>query len=202
MGGLNFAVLFITDGRTDYHERSLKSAKGMLPEPVEMIKIDDPEHKMGFAGAIDYGWKRLRKQSVDWVFHLEGDFTFERPVPIARMIGVLERRPELAQLVLKRQPWNEREKLAGGIIEADPQDFEQVTDRGDVWTEHRKFWSTNPSLYSVGWCHQDWPQVERSEGVFTHRLLEDPQVKFGLWGAKKDPPAVIHIGDERTGNGY
>jgi len=118
------------------------------------------------------------------------------------MVGLLERHSELAQVSLKRQPWNEREKRAGGIVEADPDDFLQRTDRGDVFTSHRRYWTTNPSVYPVGFCHQGWPQVEQSEGIFTHRLLEDPALRFALWGAKYDPPLVRHIGKERAGRGY
>lgn len=203
---MNFCVLLISDGRHDYRERTLDSAKEMLPEPACMIEIDDSDHKLGFAGAIQAGWERVIQTDADFVCHLEGDFTFNKPVPIERMIGVLERRPYLAQLVLLRQPWNRDELAYGGVVQAregiNDDVFTQRTEHGDIWTEHRAFFSTNPCVYPVGLCHQGWPQVPESEGKFTHRLLEDPDVRFAFWGAKFDPPRVTHIGEHRTGNGY
>lgn len=199
---MKFVVLHITDGREDYAERSLASAKEHLPEPDGLITIDDSDHELGFAGAIAAGWERVRATRADYVLHLEHDFVFLRTPPLARMIALLERRPELVQVCLKRQPWSEREKAAGGIVEADPEHFTQRTDHGDIYTEHRKFFSTNPSVYPAALCHQGWPQVEHSEGIFTHRLLEDPRVKFAFWGAKFDPPMVEHIGLTRAGHGY
>lgn len=200
---MSFVVLLISDGREDYRERTLASAKANLPVPdVGMIEIDDSDHELGFAGAIQAGWERIRETSADYVAHVEADFLFNAPVPIDRMIAVIERHPELVQLALKRQPWNEQEKAAGGIVECCPDDFTQRTDKGDVWTEHRKCFTTNPSIYPAALCAQGWPQVPESEGIFTHRLLEDPKVRFGFWGGKFDPPLVEHIGAARTGNGY
>ena len=201
---MNFVVLHITDGREDYAERSLASAKEHLPEPQALISVDDSTHELGFAGAIARGWARIREETPDaaWVFHLEDDFTFNGTVPLDRMAAVLKRRPYLVQMSLKRQPWNEREKAAGGIVEADPDDFTQHTEVGDVWTEHRRYFTTNPSLYPAALCAQGWPQVDQSEGIFTHRLLEDPKVRFGVWGAKYDPPLVEHIGKARAGHSY
>lgn len=196
---MNVCLLLITDGRLDYFDRALESAAASLPKFAQRVIVDDSAHRLGFAGAIQRGWDQVK---TDWVFHLEDDFTFNEPVPLGRMIAVLACRPYLAQLVLKRQPWNSDERAAGGIIEQHPDQYEQVTDAGDVWTEHRKFWSTNPSVYSTGFCHQGWPQVDHSEGIFTHRLIEDPDLRFAFWGGKFDPPRVTHIGGERKGTGY
>ncbi len=199
---MNFAVLLISDGRADYRERTLASAKEMLPEPACLIEIDDSDHELGFAGAIQAGWERVIQKEVDWVFHLEADFTFERRVPVQRMAAVLKRHPELAQVCLKRQAWNDSEQAAGGIVEANPDAYRQHVDEGDIFTTHRLCFSTNPCLYPAALCYQGWPQVEHSEGIFTHRLLEDPDCCFAYWGGKFDPPMVTHIGEERAGRGY
>jgi hypothetical protein len=198
---VSVCLLLIGDGRDEIHEQSWESVQEHVAFD-ERVAIDDRDHELGFAGAVAEGWRLARETGCDWVFHVEADFLFASAVPIDRMLGVLQRRPYLAQLSLKRQPWNEREKAAGGIVEADAEDFAQITDVGDVWTEHRRYWTTNPSLYSVGWCAQPWPQESESEGKFTHRLLEDPDLRFGIWGAKFDPPLVEHIGHTRTGTGY
>lgn len=194
-------VLTIRDGREREHDLSMESLKEHFPEPGEHVVVDDTDHELGFAGAIKLGWERVRETGADYVFHHEADFLFCAPVPVDRMIAVLKRTPKLVQLSLKRQPCNERELAAGGIVEADPDDFHQVFDSGDIWTEHRRYFTTNPSLYPAALCAHGWPHESESEGKFTHRLLEDPEVRFGIWGAKWDPPLVEHIG-VRCGVGY
>lgn len=196
------ALLLISDGRDAYHDASRASLKQMVPEPDFTVEVKDPDHHLGFAGAIQRGWDTVLETGADYCFHVEMDFTFNRPVPIERMASVLERHPHLAQLCLKRQPWNAEEKEAGGIVELHPDDFTERMDGNDVWTEHRRFFSTNPSLYSTALCRRGWPQRKFSEGRFTHSLLADPDVRFAFWGAKFAPPMVHHIGDERTGKGY
>jgi hypothetical protein len=195
---MSITLLLIDDGRP-YRERCTASINEMLPTVDRLVEVNDPDHELGFAGAIAEGWRQI---ATDYVFHVEADFVFNAPVPLAEMVAVLKRRRYLAQLSLKRQAWNEEEKAAGGIVECHPEDFEQVTDHGDIWTEHRRYFTTNPSLYPASLCRQGWPQVENSEGIFTHLLLEDPKMRFGIWGPKFAPPLVEHIGQERAGVGY
>lgn len=199
---MTVVLLRIGDGRDAYHERSWASARRMLPRVDHIVTIDDREHALGFAGAIQAGWDEIAETGADWIFHLEMDFEFLAPVPLARMIALLEREPHLAQIVLKRQPVNESEHAAGGIVEQHPDDYTEREDGGDTWTEHRRFFSTNPSLYSTDLLRLRWPQEPQSEGMFTHRLLADPLLRFAFWGGKFDPPTVHHIGDVRSGTGY
>lgn len=199
---MSVCLLRIGDGRDAYHEASLASAQEMLPAFDEIVTIDDRAHELGFAGAIAEGWRQVLDTGCDWVMHLELDFTFNDPVDVHRMIEVLQRRWDIAQIVLKRQAVNAEEQAAGGIVEVHPADFTQIHDAGCVLTTHRRFWSTNPSIYSTRWCRLGWPQQQYSEGVFTHKLLADPLLRFAFWGAKHAPPLVHHIGDVRAGGGY
>jgi hypothetical protein len=193
-------LLLITDGRADYFDRCTNSARECLPVFDQRIVVDDSAHELGFAGAIQHGWDRVE---TDYVFHLEDDFTFNARIPVHEMIGLLRRHDHLVQIALKRQAWNEKEKAAGGIVELHPNDFLQQHDGRAVWTEHRRFFTTNPSVYSADLCKLGWPQVPHSEGIFTHQLLDaDPKAKFAFWGGKYDPPLVHHIGEHRAGNGY
>lgn len=217
-------VLFvITDGRAGYHDKALASAAEMLPKFDEFVMVNDcdepewcdyldatwpefdilhPVGRRGFAGAIEAGWEHISHLGADWVFHLEADFTFNQPVDVAAMADVLDSHPHLVQMALRRQPWNDAERAAGGIVEQHPGDYTDHEWHGQRWLEHRRFFTTNPSLYRASLCEQGWPQVKNSEGIFTHQLIADPTVTFGFWGPRTDPPAVHHIGDERAGCGY
>lgn len=213
-------LLVITDGRDRCLTRTLNSAVEALPTFDHYVMVNDsldavfgewlganwpmfdilhPTTKRGFGGAIQAGWDAI--PPCDYVFHLEDDFVFNQPVDLDRFVELLELNPALAQVALKRQPWNAEERAAGGIVEQHPFDFEDHELGALHWTEHRRFFTTNPSLYPYELTRRGWPQCEHSEGVFTHQLLEDG-LRFAYWGKRFDPPRVHHIGDERVGHGY
>lgn len=201
---MKFAVLLISDGREEYLKRTRASAEANLPEPENLIHVQDPDHELGFDGAIREGWRRvLAETDAEFVFHLEQDFTFNRPAPIAEMAAVLRARPHLVQLALRRQPWNDREQAAGGIVEMDPDLYEECELNGWRWLEHTRNFTTNPSLYPRSVCEFGWPPGAESEGRFGIALRErHPALRFAYWGARDSGEAVTHIGKARAGKGY
>lgn len=221
----SIGLMVMTDGRANCLERTLESLDQVVAFPRgELFRVvindcPDPAYgewlaglgfdlivpplrrKRGFGGAIQAGWDTMRAAGVEWVFHLEDDFQFQRHVDVGAMRRVLQEQTHLVQMALKRQPWNEAEKEAGGIVELNPDAFTEATDGFHQWVEHRLFFTTNPSLYHSDLMELGWPDGEFSEGKFTQRVLAG-QGSFGYWGRKWDPPWVLHIGDERVGTGY
>ncbi len=220
------ALLVITDGRDDYLADCIASARENLRGPItERWMFDDtgdddyrqrlhvlyPEFlhinggpRQGFGGAIRTAWSHLRgKSHARFVFHLEQDFTFNRPVDTLDMARVLDRHPHLLQLALRRQPWNATEEAAGGIVETFPDAYEERRDGNDCWLEHRLFFTTNPCLYRRSLMAHDWPEGDQSEGHFgQRRFTEDLECRSGYWGSRVSGEWVHHIGRERAGIGY
>jgi hypothetical protein len=217
-------LLVMTDGRKDCLLETLASFEQMVAGPIERRIIHDdsgdPAYRSwlsetfapdfaviggaraGFGGAIHRAWNLLAHTPEQFVFHLEDDFTFNRPIDLADLAEVLDQHPHLVQIALRRQPWNDEEKAAGGIVEQHPGDYTEVSLNGFSWLEHRRFFTTNPSLYRTDLCRGGWPDVGNSEGIFTHQLLADPEVRFGFWGSRDSGEWVTHIGQERVGTGY
>jgi hypothetical protein len=214
-------LLVMTDGRDNYLSETLASAAKNLPELRIFIHDDsgNQEHnaflahtyphatifggpRLGFSGSIQRAWSSVPE--CQWIFHLEDDFTFNEPVDLAGMITILENHPYLVQLAFLRQPWSGPEIRHGGVIGLNPLSYEDCTYDGLVWTEHRNFFTTNPSLYSYKLATQGWPQVEFSEQKMAARLFNDPSAKSAYYGSKFDNPRVHHIGNERSelGEGY
>lgn len=170
----------------------IRSARWPVPDVVSH------QQQRGFAAAIDTGWGEV---AGDWVFHLEDDFVFTRPISPEDMVKVLEPRPLLAQMSLMRQPCNDVEAAAGGLVALHRNSFTERTYEGFAWMEQRLYFTTNPSVYSTGLITTfRWPQVPESEGHFTRQLLQEGYT-LGVWGSRDDGPWVHHIG-ERTGTGY
>jgi hypothetical protein len=154
---MNLHLLIITDGRNGY-----------------------------FGGAIQAGWSKVPAAATH-VLHLEDDFLFETAVDVEWMAATLDANPHLAQLVLKRQAWNDEEKEAGGIVECWPDLYEEVEASGGWYTQHRLYFSTNPCMYRRELTERGWPDGPHSERTFTDQLLEDPATRFAFVGGKFDP---------------
>lgn len=231
---MTVALLVMTDGRADLLHRAVESARTSLrgPGPDELWMHDDsgddgyraklayryPDfiqlgdgRRRGFGGAIAHAWRQMAARSdADFVFHLEDDFVFRRPVLTGALATILVDRPHIVQMALRRQPWNDEERAAGGIVEQHPGDYVEETSRGYRWLEHRRFWTTNPSLYRMSLARNAaWPSGPHSEGRFGLALLEHgspeaagPDVRFGYWGGRDSGEAVDHIGHSRVGSGY
>lgn len=231
MTPLPCALLVLTDGRPGLIEQTLESAFERL-QGIEWVRFvihddsADPTHRdelrrkwptaeviggpdrRGFGGAIHAAWMYLQRTAehdiARHVFHLEDDFTFNRAVRVDRMARVLDANKHLVQLALRRQPWNDDERAAGGVVELHPEMYEDCQNpAGDHWLEQRVFFTTNPSLYRRSLCSRGWPLVKRSEGVFSLDIIErDPAARFAYWGPRASGEWVHHIGDERVGKGY
>lgn len=220
-------LLVITDGRMDYLRETVASAADMLPESAigRRWMFDDTgderhrrqlarefpqfihlgrQHRQGFGGAISAAWSDLLACSTaGYVFHLEQDFTFNRPVDLTAMMLTLADEGHLVQLALRRQPWNLDERAAGGIVEQRPHEYTDCRGAWGSWLEHRLFFTTNPSLYRRSLMGEGWPTGEYSEGRFGIGLLErHPDWRFAYWGARDSGEAVRHIGHQRIGTGY
>jgi hypothetical protein len=127
---MTVGLLVISDGREEYLHRTLESAREHLPDPDVFIHVDDRYHKLGFAGAIQKGWQLAVDAGVDWLIHLEQDFTFNQPVDVPAIVEVLDRHPHLVQMALLRQPWNRAEKAAGGIVQMHPASYTPAATAG------------------------------------------------------------------------
>lgn len=224
---MTVALLVMTDGRDGYLGPCLASVADYVrdapisewwmhddtgdPDVRKALTVRWPHFRQigggprrGFGGAISWAWTVLTAYSqARYVLHVEQDFVFTRPVDVPAMAAVLDARPYLTQMALRRQPWNRAEHAAGGVVEQHPADYTEVTDGGHVWLEHTRFWTTNPSLYPRSLCSRGWPDGLESEGRFGIALFgQDPAARAGFWGARGDGPWVEHIGHERVGVGY
>lgn len=226
---MSVSLVVMTDGRDDVLARTIASAREMLEGEIahRIMHDDSGDHfhrrrlmaeypdfahigkgdRRGFGGAYRHTFEWLdsnRAELADYVFLLEDDFTFNRPVELFSMQGVLERNPDVVQIALRRQAWSATERLAGGVIEQHPEAYAERRDHlGNAWLEHRLFFTTNPSMFRRTLCRREWPAGAQSEGLFGHGIIrDDPDAVFAYWGTRDDTPWVEHIGDERAGKGY
>jgi len=163
--------------------------------PVETDLADTviwSETPQGFCRTARTTWTEAARLGVDYVFWLEHDFEFLRPVELELLARTLEYNSELAQMSLLREPMgHEGESLAVG--------WERFKAGRREWMEQSTYWTTNPSLIP-GWVFRqfEWPDEPHCEGKHTIALREEG-LAFGVWGDGE--PWVRHTG-VRTGFGY
>lgn len=156
-----------------------------------------PEQSVDFTESMKAMWGYLRKRAKgDYIFAVEDDFTYERPVDLHDLLAVLRRDPDLAQMALLRDPCYPDEKETGGILGWPIPAF---TFR-ESWFEHRQFFTLNPSLFRRSLTDRTWPSGKHSETLFGKSLFNDKAVRVAFWGQGEE--WIRHIGEIRAGTGY
>lgn len=226
---IDYCLVITTDGRPGVLQRTLEAFdRRVSPRPAEVLIVDDSgdsayhrylealvndrgvgwralfhRDRQGFCRTVADAWEQAAHASSPWIFHLEDDFEFVRSVDLRDLAFVMEREPQIAQMVFYRNPANEEESAAGGYLRIPGRDY-QLRGSGSrhTWFEHRLYWSTTPSLFRRAIPAQHpWPGSTSScEGKFGIILRgARPGTTFGIWGA--GDPWVRHFG-ERSGHGY
>lgn len=211
------ALVVVTDERPEYLEDTLKSAEERLkggfgfrlimddsgnPEFAEYLRETYPGYMVNSSGVtmgrchtMAHAWAIVRRQSAEFVFHLQNDFTFNRDVDLDQIQGFLVRHPELAQVAFMRQPWSEAERLAGSVYKKDPVGlYKNVEEGEDKWVEHMVRFTDNPSLIPIRVLGLPSTTVDYGgEAVFS-QSVKAAGYKCAYWGTTEDPPWVEHIG--------
>jgi hypothetical protein len=232
---VSIAFLVITDGRDEYLRQCIASLDYLHGPVVERWMFDDtgdsayrselreryPQWRhihagprSGCAGAFRSAREQVRNSTgAKFLFMIEQDFTFFRYVNMRAMMQVLDDNQHIAEIALRRQPWNEQERAAGGVVEQHPDWYVDKEDKdGRKWLEQGVFYTTNPHLERTSLLNIPWPdhQVGRySEDTFTHILkshgtpeVVGDDVRFAYWGARDSGVWTTHIGYERAGKDY
>jgi hypothetical protein len=172
----------------------------------------------GFCKATGSLWKWIVADALarepdapEFVFWLEHDFVFLRPVDLSELADVLDDDARLAQMQLMRTPVSPEEIAAGGLYQMRQADYtkrlwepltaEYDPDRFRPWLEHRSYFTTNPSLLRTSFMAENrWPDdgLPECEGRYGIDLVQRG-FTYGVWGSGE--PWVEHVG-VRDGFGY
>lgn len=213
-----------TDGRRDCIERAIPSLRenvtGNFTKRVIYDDSGDPAYKrwlaltfpdfyvvgpagrLGQAGSMRAMWRYLDVRcDSDWVFAVEDDFLYDRPVDLGPMIEAMDADPKLAQMALLRGKYFARELEGEGMMPPWPDEsFELQNHRPHPYLTHRNFFTFNPCLFRRSLTSVPMPGRKAETGI-TDILKADPEVRFGLWGSGE--PWITHIGHYRMADvGY
>lgn len=180
--------------------------------PAHRAELDDlaaeygfyvvgPRTHLGYPGAMQELWGYLdRRVRAEFVFAVEDDFRYEKPVDLGPMVDTLREQPHLRQIALLRAAAYPREFEAGGVIESLKTPVELRNHRPYPFLEHRDHWTANPSLFRRSLVKNPWPGGENTERRFGDALLRDKEAAFAYWGSGE--PWITHIGTVRAAEVY
>lgn len=195
---MKYTLAVLTHGSSDTLYECLASFDEMVtPAPTTRLIHKDPG--AGFCGATRILWQKAVLVGNDYVFWLEHDFLFNRPVDLHELAQELDENQRLTQISLMRDPVSAPEITAGGLFE-----FLQGDSMWDKqswgYIQTHYVITTNPSLMrSQFMAANRWPDYpNQCEGRFGVDLRERGFVA-GVWG--EGAPWVSHIGI-RDGHGY
>lgn len=220
-------LVVMTDGRRAYLERTLATLD-LLRGPVSVRIIHDDSgrpdyaewlwdaygnqyviHSTGRRSGFDGAMRSARAwisghDRNPFVWWHEDDFLLTREIDLHAIADVLDTHPHITQMALRRQPINATETTAGGVAEQWRNDITEHELDGCMWLEHRRVFTTNPSLIPRRMITDyEWPAGSESEGRFgLHLFAEQPDFTSGFWGSWASGVWCEHIGTERAGTGY
>lgn len=194
-----FDYVMINDyGKQEYSDLLIK-------EYGDKWTIINHEINQGLSGSIRTLWNYVDINNIDYIFHLEEDFIFNKSIDINLLVEILSKHRDIAQVALKRQPCNIEELQAGGFMQLDKSKYSEIIynykyNSVDL-TTHRNFFTLNPSLYprwvvNLGW-QQGWGERE-----FGELLFSNPSLKCAYIGSINDSPLVHHTGVYRGENWF
>jgi hypothetical protein len=181
-----FEKLIINDsGDPRYHD--------FLINRFPDFNVVSHEQRRGLAGAVQSAWASVNPE-VDYVFHLEDDFVFNKSIDINHMAFLLRTNPQLVQMALVRASVNPPEEAVGGFVFQHLEDYSQKED----YFQHGRLFTLNPCLYPMSTVKVGWPD-HGGESEFTTKVHSiDKDYRFGFYGNIYDEPLVTHIGGRRS----
>ncbi len=197
-----FTLVVTSHGRWEYLDRAIEQLDrtvGLDAFDRRILSLDGCNHfdipvfdilsngrvRQGLTANLAQVWGALTPED-EWVFHVEEDFLI-RDAPLDEMAATLDAFPQVANMVLVRQPWNQVERRFGSVLPTIP----GLVDRGG-WQEHRRGFWLNPMVAHASLLRSLCPGVEQK---LTDQCLARG-LSFGYWGGRDDEPRCEHIGAE------
>lgn len=193
-------LVIVDDSGDEAHRRHLFNT--LEPQTLQPVA----PAAAGYNAAMKEVW-RIGRNFPDGIFLLEDDFIIEARIDLCDLHFLTTIQPYLVQMALLRQPWWQNEVDAGGLIPALEKEGHVFQDcrsfgSGLRWTEHRAFFTTNPTYIPARTLGYEWPDGDYSEGMFGKHLFDsDPDARSAFLGSRTDAPLVRHVG-VRSGFGY
>ena len=186
----------------DYPKERNNEIFSSIKRNYKIDKLILHEENMGYSKSWKEGWDNVPNDS-DYIFHQEDDFIFNKKININELLDIFKVMDnKLYQIVLKRQVWFEKNdliyKIENDIIESKEIEI-NVNNKNHTLTINNFLFNSNPCIYPYFIT-----KIKFDNTIHEHTIIENikklyPNMNGCIYGKKKDPPIITHIGDYTQG---
>lgn len=170
----------------DFFDRRVLSYDGEGPVWLDgFTEHHSTGARSGLTANLAQAWATLGDD--EWCFHVEEDFLILE-APLDDMADTLEAFPQVAQMVLVRQPISPEEQRAGSVLGG--QHMRGRWEDMGGWVSHRQGFWLNPFVAHSRTLKALTPGVEKE---LTCQALQQGW-RMAYWGSPEDDPRCVHIG--------
>jgi hypothetical protein len=169
---------------------------------ANIIHVDDTAS--GYINAMSKCFEIAVNSGCDYILHTEDDFILNRDLDVSKLINILEKNKNFAQIALQRQPWYDHERGQDTLIHCWRVLGYEFTEKrldGCAYVEHAYFWTANPNIYPTKIASIGWPKERDSELQFTKKVFA-LGYKAAFYEKESSENYVTHIGDFRLGGNH
>lgn len=181
-----------------YPEKS-EAALSLASNFIKNLDSHYHDPPIGLGPAMDYMFRWINEIKVDtkYIFYMQDDWEFERPIDVEQLVWIMERNPDINCIFFNKYP---NFPTLNGIEQ--PQ---CTVDNVDMCLYHS--WTFLPGIWRMSHVRKYWRvRKERPEGYFTnafgtHEQRSDHNYaikNLGVYmlGKQNDPRYVRHLGDD------
>lgn len=221
---MNVAFILRCDGRREYIEQTVQSVIQHVKAPrftygVIIDDSGDPSYaswldetfpfleclhhpqRLGLGGCFRSALEVVMGTDADYAFMCEDDIPLLSDTILTPMADILDAHPNLAQLMLMRDPVNTEEIAAGGVYQLTPDEFTECTNGTDYFVTHKRWFGFNPHLIKRTVIEHILANATNFLELGVTDALKPVGYQFGYWGRISDPPRCQSIGVTRS-SGY
>jgi len=186
----------------DYPKERNNEIFSSIKRNYKIDKLILHEENMGYSKSWKEGWDNVPNDS-DYIFHQEDDFIFNKKININELLDIFKVMDnKLYQIVLKRQVWFEKNdliyKIENNIIESKEIEV-NVNNKNHTLIINNHLFNSNPCIYPYFIT-----KIKFDNTIHEHTIIENikkiyPNMNGCIYGKKKAPPIITHIGDYTQG---
>jgi hypothetical protein len=181
----------------DYPLRRNENILNKLVKKYNIDKLILNDENMGYSVTWKKMWQNIPKD-IDYIWHQEDDFTFNKKVDINALISILENRKiQLFQIFLKRNIVFEKNDYIRNIENNKCGDRVVINKQELILCNH--YFNANPSLYPYWITQENYSENPQETPIINYLKKKYTHGYSAMLGGRNDINIINHIGQYTQG---
>jgi|TARA_R110002153_G_scaffold248467_3_gene404666 hypothetical protein len=181
----------------DYPLRRNEDILNKLVEKYNIDKLILNDENMGYSATWKKMWQNIPKD-MDYIWHQEDDFTFNKKVHINSLISILENKKiQLFQIFLKRNIVFEKNDYIRNIENNTCGEKVVIDEQELVLCNH--YFNPNPCLYPYWITQENYAENPQETPIINYLKKKYTYGYSAMFGGRNDDNIINHIGEYTQG---